>query len=69
MSSKPRYMRFDEVAGELGYKSRGPIYRLAEAGDLAMVPVGGTHRITRESFDAYCARIETEGAKRPRRTA
>jgi hypothetical protein len=57
-----------EVADELGFKSRSPIYDLFYAGELAGVAgVGSTGkglRISRKSFEDYCARIEQETAAR-----
>lgn len=57
-----RYMNLDEVAHELGYKSRRPVYDLIAAKKLESVVVSpsgrnGT-RVTRASFDAYCTAIE-----------
>lgn len=62
-----RYMTLQQVATELGYKSRGSIYGLIYSGELAGVTVGTTGRgmrVTRASFDSYCRRIEATGAKR-----
>lgn len=62
-----RFMPLTEVAAELGYKSRGSVYGLIYSGELeaAAVGTGGRSlRVTRKSFEDYCARIEAEGAKR-----
>lgn len=62
-----RFMSMAEVAAELGWKSRGPVYELVQAGQLDAAAVGATGRglrITRKSFDAYCNRIEEEGRRR-----
>jgi len=64
---KGRYMTLSEVARELGLKSPGSIRNKIYAGDLVGVNVGTTGsslRVTRESFDAYCARIEAEALAR-----
>lgn len=60
------YMRLDEVAHELGYKSRDPIYRLIYDGQLAAVPVGPgkSLRVSREEFRRYCQAREAEGRVR-----
>lgn len=66
-TSGSRYMTLQQVADELGFKSRGSIYNLICSGALAGVPVGTTGRgirVTRKSFEDYCARIEADGAKR-----
>lgn len=61
-----RFMRLDEVAHELGYTSRDPVYRLIYAGQLAAAPVGtgGALRVSRAEFDRYCAAQEAEGRAR-----
>lgn len=62
-----RYMTFEEVAEEFGWKSRGPVYDLVHSGQLDAAPVGSTGRglrVTRKSFEAYCSRIEEEGRRR-----
>lgn len=65
---RPRFMTLDEVATELGYKSRGPIYKLIYGGELPAVPIGpskdGVLRVKRTEFEAYCARQEAAGAER-----
>jgi hypothetical protein len=56
-----------EVADELGFKSTGSVRNLVYAGHLIGVNVSPTStalRVTRESFDAYCARIEAEAVAR-----
>jgi hypothetical protein len=58
-----------EVAVELGFKSTGAVRNLIYAGHLHGVNVSSTStsqalRVTRESFERYCARIEAEGAAR-----
>lgn len=62
----PRYMTLEEVAEQLRYKSRDPVYKLIYAGELAAAPVGpsGALRVLRPSFDDYCSRVEAEGAAR-----
>lgn len=65
--SATRYMTLNEVAAELGFKSRGSIYNLIYARELDAVSVGASGRglrVTRASFEAYCARIEADAAKR-----
>lgn len=61
-----RYMRLDEVAHELGYKGRDPVYRLIYSGELAAAPVGtgGALRVSRAEFERYCAAKEAEGRAR-----
>lgn len=64
---RPRYMTQREVAAELGFKSTGSVRNLIYAGHLAGVNVSPSStalRVTRDSFEAYCARIEAEGAER-----
>lgn len=62
-----RYMNLDEVAHQLGYKSRRPAYDLIAAGKLEAVTVSATGRagtrVTRASFDAYCAAVEAAAAR------
>lgn len=63
-----RYMTPMEVAADLGFKSRGPVYDLFYAGELTGVAgVGSTGkglRIARKSLEDYCARLEQETAAR-----
>lgn len=62
-----RYMTLQQVATELGFKSRGSIYNLIYTGQLDAIAAGTTGRglrVTRTSFDAYCVRKEAEGVKR-----
>lgn len=62
-----RYMTLREVADELGFKSTGSVRNKVYAGDLVGVNVGTTGsalRVTRDSFEAYCARIEREATAR-----
>lgn len=60
-----RYMTLAEVAGELGLKSAGSVRNLIYRGDLAGVsPTGRGLRVVRKSFEAYCDRLEAEGAAR-----
>lgn len=62
-----RYMTQREVADELGFKSTGSVRNLIYAGHLAAANVSPTSsalRVTRASFEAYCARIEAEAARR-----
>lgn len=65
-SRTPLFMRLEEVAAELGYKSRDPIYKLIYSGDLPAAPIGpaGVLRVKRTEFDAYVARQEAAGAQR-----
>lgn len=62
----PRFMRLDEVAHELGYKSRWAVYKLISDKKLAAAPVGpaGSLRVTRAEFERYCAAAEAEGRAR-----
>ncbi len=60
-------MTLREVADELGLKSTGAIRNKIYAGDLVGVNVGTTGsvlRVTRESFETYCQRLEAEAARR-----
>lgn len=63
-----RYMTLTEVARELGLKSAGSIRNKIYKGELVGVNVATVGksqlRVTRESFLAYCARIEAEAARR-----
>ena len=63
---KPRYMTQAEVARELGYRSNGSVRNLIYSGLLDGVQVSpkGGLRVTRASFERYCAQIEAEGAAR-----
>lgn len=64
---KPRYMKLEEVARELGLKSTGAIREKIYKGQLVGVHVGTGRswlRVTRKSFDQYCARIEAEATER-----
>lgn len=64
---KTRYMTQREVADELGFKSTGSVRNLIYAGHLAGANVSPTStalRVTRASFEAYCERIEADGARR-----
>ena len=61
-----RYMSFTEVAHELGV-TRNDIRNKVYAGHLVGVDIGtkGSRlRVTRESFEAYCERIEREALAR-----
>lgn len=64
--AQPRFMRLDEVARELGYKSRGPVYAMIYSGRLAATPVGprGSLRVARVEFERYCAAAEAAGRAR-----
>lgn len=67
--AKPtRYMTLREVANELGLKSPGSIRNKIYKGELVGVNVAtlGTSqlRVTRQSFNDYCERIEREAAVR-----
>lgn len=66
MTEKARFMRLGEVAHELGYTSRDPVYRLIYAGQLAATPVGtsGALRVERAEFDRYCEAAKAEGRAR-----
>lgn len=63
-----RYMTMREVANELGLKSTGSVYNKIYAGQLIAVDIATTGksqlRVTRESFEDYCRRIEAEAATR-----
>lgn len=65
---KPRYMTLTAVARELGLKSPGSVRNKIYAGQLVGVNVAtlgkSQLRVTRESFEAYCQRIEAEAADR-----
>lgn len=65
---KPRYMTLSEVARQLGLKSPGSIRNKIYKGELVGVNVatlGSSQlRVTRESFEKYCERIEAEAATR-----
>lgn len=57
----PRYLTITEVARELGYSSRGPVYDLIASGALAASrPAGKSLRIAREEFDRYCEVIDAQ---------
>lgn len=63
--NKPRYLTQAEVARQLGYRSSGSVRNLIAAKLLVGVKMDPTNpksgvRVTRESFEAYCARIEAE---------
>lgn len=60
--SGPRYLTQAEVARELGYRSNSSVRNLIHDGLLRGVKVSpkGGLRVTRESFVAYCAKIEAE---------
>lgn len=64
--TKPRFMTQAEVARELGYRSNGSVRNLIYQGLLDGVQVSpkGGLRVTRASFERYCAQIEAEGAAR-----
>ena len=66
--SEARYMTLSEVARQLGLKSPGSIRNKIYKGELVGVNVatlGSSQlRVTRASFEAYCARIEAEAAAR-----
>lgn len=63
-----RYMTLTEVAGQLRLKSPGSIRNKIYKGELVGVNVttlGKSQlRVTRKSFEEYCARIEAEAAER-----
>lgn len=63
-----RYMTLGEVARELGVKSSGTIRNKIYKGELVGVNVAtlgkSQLRVTRESFETYCLRIEAEAAQR-----
>lgn len=63
-----RFMTLREVADELGLKSTGSIRNKIYKGELVGVNVatlGASQlRVTRASFEAYCARIEAEAESR-----
>ena len=65
---EPRYMTLSEVARQLGLKSPGSIRNKIYKGELVGVNVAtkGTSqlRVTRDSFNAYCERIEREATAR-----
>lgn len=61
-----RYMTLDEAATALGL-TRSAMYPRIYAGEfqtVALRPDGRGLRIVRKSFEAYCDRLEREGAKR-----
>lgn len=68
-----RYMTLREAARELGLKSPGSIRNKIYDGQLVGVNVAtrgkSQLRVTRESFQAYCERIEREAAERFRESA
>lgn len=60
-------MTLEEVAAELGFKSRSAVYPRIYAGELAAVAIGENGRglrVLRSSFEEYCKRLERDGAKR-----
>lgn len=63
-----RYMTLREVANELGLKSTGSVYNKVYDGQLVGVDIAtrgkSQLRVTRESFEAYCRRIEAEAQTR-----
>jgi hypothetical protein len=63
---KPRYLTQAYVARELGYKSNSTVRNLIYLGllDGVQVSPGSGLRVTRTSFEAYCQKIEAEGAER-----
>lgn len=72
-SASTLYMKPAEVAAELRM-SRTAVYPLLEShgGPIEVVMVGtgrGALRVKRDSFDAYCRRIEAEAEARFRHTA
>lgn len=64
----PRYMTLGAVARELGLKSPGSVRNKIYDGQLVGVNVAtrgrSQLRVTRDSFLAYCERIEAEAAER-----
>lgn len=60
--TRPRYLTQAEVAHQLGYRSNSSVRNLIHNGHLRGVKVSpkGGLRVTRESFEAYCAKIEAE---------
>jgi hypothetical protein len=67
-STGSQYMAPREVADQLGFKSRSPVYDLFYAGELTGIAGAGSTgkglRIARKSFEDYCARLEQETAAR-----
>lgn len=63
-----RYMTMRQVANELGLKSTGSVYNKIYDGQLVAVDIAtrgkSQLRVTRESFEDYCRRIEAEAATR-----
>lgn len=63
-----RYMSLSEVARQLDVKSPGTIRNKIYKGELVGVNVAtfgkSQLRVTRASFESYCARIEAEAAAR-----
>lgn len=65
-ADQSRYMTPLQVAKELQV-SRATVYNLVYSGDLLAPRLNGDRsalRISRESFNDYCARIEAEAARR-----
>lgn len=62
---KSLYMKQGDAAETLGV-SPSKVGQLINAGELRAVTLGenGRRRVVRASLEAYCARIEAEGAKR-----
>lgn len=60
----PRYLTQTWVADQLGYRSNSSVRNLIRDGHLRGVKVSpkGGLRVTRESFEAYCSKIEAEAA-------
>lgn len=57
----PRYMTITEVARQLRYNSRGPVYDLIATGALAASrPAGKSLRINRDEFERYCALVDAQ---------